>query len=1067
VKLSELAVRNPQVTLLLLALMGALGVSAFRSIPRSEDPSFPIPIFVVVAVLPGASPQDLEQLVAEPVEDAIRELDDLKDVVTTARAGVVTLRVEFRAGVDADEKYADVLREVQRVRGELPGDLARLEVERARTSNVSVAQLALVSATASYAALEHEADRFERRLDAVAGVRRADTWAVPVREVRVTLDLERLAVLGLTSDRVLGALQADDVAVPAGNVDVGRRTFGVKTSGRYHTLDEVRGAVIGGANGAIVHLADVADVRWGHSEETHLGRFRGQRAVFVTAQMSDGQNVFGVHERIATALDELAPGLPPGIALERGFDQSKNVATRLDRLYEDFALAILLVLITLLPLGFRASLVVMVSIPLSLSLGLAALDWLGYSLNQLSIVGFVIALGLLVDDSIVVVENITRFLREGHSRVDAAILASKQIGVAVLGCTATLIFAFVPLLFLPGGAGDFIRSLPVAVIVTVASSLLVALTVTPFLASRVLPRTDSEHGNVVMRGMHWLIEASYTRVLERALVFPRTTMLLSAGLVVAAVALVPVIGFSLFPKAGTPQFLVKIETPEGAGLAETDRAVRFAERVIASHSEVRWWFANVGRGNPAVYYNLSPRPESERYGELFVELRSFDPKVSPALLERMRRQLSAYSGARLELFEFENGPPIEAPIAVRVHGDDLAELARLSASVATILERTPGTRDVEDPVRLAHTDVDVRVDRERAGMLGVPVSSVARTVRLALAGLEIGTLREQGGEDYAIRAVAPHPPEPRLPASAPALLGAMVDAQGMLGAAADARAMLSASDDGRATLAVLERVHVPSLGGRPVPLTQIADLPFEASAPLVQRRDGERIVTVTAQIMAGYNTERVTAAVEQQLAGLARPPGYRLVIAGEREARAESFGGLGSAILVSIFGILGILLLEFRTFKSTLIVATVIPLGFVGGIISLWLTNNTLSFTAVIGFIALVGIEIKNSILLVDYTNQLRAEGMSLDLAIRRAGEVRFLPIVLTTLTALGGLVPLAWQGSPLYAPLALVIVGGLISSTILARLVTPVAYKLLAPSVLLAPTPTPKPTPTAATALS
>jgi multidrug efflux pump subunit AcrB len=293
-------------------------------------------------------------------------------------------------------------------------------------------------------------------------------------------------------------------------------------------------------------------------------------------------------------------------------------------------------------------------------------------------------------------------------------------------------------------------------------------------------------------------------------------------------------------------------------------------------------------------------------------------------------------------------------------------------------------------------------------------------------------LREQSGEDYAIRVVAPHGADTQ-PAT-PALIGAAVDGR--------------ASAQERSTLAVLDRAFVPSLMGLAVPLTQIADLPFEASSPLVQRRNGERIVTVTSRIAAGYNTERVTANVERQLASVTPPRGYRVVIAGEREARAESFGGLGSAILVAVFGILGILVLEFRTFKSTLIVATVIPLGFVGGIAFLWMTGNTLSFTAVIGFIALVGIEIKNSILLVDYTNQLRSEGMALDLAIRRAGEVRFLPIVLTTLTALGGLVPLAWQASPLYAPLALVIVGGLISSTLLARLVTPVAYKLLAPAV-------------------
>lgn len=1010
-RIAELAVRNPQITLVGLALMAALGANAFMSIPRAEDPSFPIPTYVVVAVQPGASPRDLEQLVGEPIEDALRELDDVDEVVTTARAGVLTVRVDFLAGVDTDEKYGDVMREVDRIRPELPQDLVRLDVDRVRTSNVSIAQVALVGENASLATLEREAERVERILDAVPGVRRSDVWAVPEREVRVELDLARAAALGITIDRVLAALTNDNVTVPGGTVDVGTSAFGVTTGSRFADLDDVRATVISTNGTSTVRVADVANVRFRNEDETHVGRFRGERAAFVTAQLADGHNVLVVREKLHEAIERARSGLPNGVRIESGFDQATNVERRLERLYEDFLVAILLVLITLLPLGFRASVVVMMSIPLSLALGLAAIHALGFSLNQLSIVGFVIALGLLVDDSIVVVENITRFLREGYGRAEAAIEASKQIGTAVLGCTATLVFAFVPLLFLPGGSGDYIRSLPVSVIVTVLASLVVAFTVTPYLASLVLPRTGDAHGNVVLRTLDRVIEASYGRVLTKALRSPKITLALAALLVAGAGLLVPVVGFSLFPKAGTPQFMVRVETPEGSGLPTTDRAVRHVERVLARHSDhVRWYFSNVGRGNPQVYYNVASRAEDPRYGEVFAELDEYDPKTSPKLLETIRRELAAYEGARIELAEFENGPPLEAPIAVRVVADDLEALTRVASEVQDALEATAGTRDVDNPLRVSHTDLAVRIDRQRAGMLGVPVASVARAVRLALAGLDVGSIRDASGEEHTLRVVAPH--------------------------------------GERATKDALEHVFVTSQSGRPVPLRQVVDVSFDAGTPLVQRRNGERIAMIHAQVVTGANVERVTQAVEARLDTLTLPEGVHLEIAGERESRSESFGGLGGAILIAIFGILAILVLEFGTFRSTLIVASVIPLGFVGGVTFLWMTGYSLSFVAIIGFVALVGIEIKNSILLVDATNQLRREGMPLDEAIVRAGEIRFLPIVLTTATAIGGLAPLAYQGAPLYAPLAIVIIGGLVSSTLLARIVTPVAYKLLPPSV-------------------
>jgi multidrug efflux pump subunit AcrB len=1009
VKLAEIAVRRPQFTALMFLLLVALGFEAFQRIPRSEDPHFPIPMFVTVAVLPGATSEDLEARVVEPLEEALRGLDDVKQIIAEMRDGVAVIRTEFLSTVDPDERYPEVLREVDRVRPELPAEVRSLETQRVRTSNVQVLQVALVSDSAPADTLRVAAEALEDRLERVAGVRKATVWGAPEREARVVLDLPRLAEMGIPPARVADALRAEDADIPGGALRAGEQRLTVSTSARLKSLDDLRATIIqGGPNGA-VRLDSVAAVAWAEAPETHRTRFDGHRAVFVSAELKDRQDVFAARDAMFVELDAFERTLPTGVTLARGFDQSRGVAARLNGLYRDFALAIALVLVTLLPLGFRASGLVMLAIPLSLATGLLLLDLAGFGLNQLSIVGLVIALGLVVDDSIVVVENITRFLREGRSRTDAAILATRQIGVAVIGCTAALILSFVPLLFLPGGSGDYIRSLPLAVIFAVLGSLVVSLTLVPFLASRVLPRDAHAEGNLALRVLHRVIEASYGRILRSALRFPRATLALSMVVFAASLSLVPAIGFSLFPKAGLPQFLVRVEAPVGGGLEATDRAVAYAEQIVKRHPEVEAVFANIGKGNPQIYYNIPQKSQNEGYGELFVRLRAADAET-PALLRTLRAELAEYTDATLRLEEFENGPPLDAPVAVRVYAESLSDLTRLAAEVEGVLRGTPGIIDIGNPMRRERVDLRLAIDRDRAALHGVLGVEVGRATRLAASGLEVGTVDGLGGEQHDVR--------------------------------------LALAETRRPTMEVLSDVYVGTMTGATVPLAQVATPRLEMSPPLLTRRNGERTVTITANVAEGVNRVAATAAVERALQAMTWAPGTRFGLGGEAESRAESFGGMTQAVMLAVFGLLAVLVLEFGTFRGTLVVASVLPLGVVGGLVMLWAFGYSLSFTATIGFIALMGIEIKNSILLVDFTDQLRAEGLDLDTAVRRAGEIRFLPIVLTTATAIGGLLPLALAGSSLYSPLAVVLVGGLVSSTLLARLVTPAAYKLLAPPV-------------------
>ncbi|MBI5504938.1 MAG: efflux RND transporter permease subunit [Deltaproteobacteria bacterium] len=1026
------AVQRWQFTLVLFGLLIALGIASFRAIPRSEDPAIDIPISSVLVFYPGADALEVERVLVDPIEDALAELENMKKIQSVAGDGVAYVIFEFEYGYDVDREYDQVVREMNALASRLPAGVGGWKFSPANPGLVNLVQMAIVSETADWREMELRARQLEDLIETVPQVRNAETWAYPKSEVRVAVDIQRLARAGITHAQLSQAIAAENTSVPGGSVDVGPRRFNLRTSGSYRSLAEIEDTVVSAAGGRPVQVRDVAQVSWASEEERYLGRFSGERAVFVTANLQDNQNVFAARDAMYAKAAAWEKSLPPGIRLERGFDQSSNVASRLGRLGKDFVIAVAIVALTLLPLGLRAGAVVMISIPLSLALGVAALHFTGFSLNQLSISGLVLALGLLVDDSVVVIENIARWSRLGYSRVEAVIGATGQIYRAVLGCTATLLLAFLPLLFMPEAAGAFMRSLPAAVLFTVLGSLFIALTIIPFLARYMLrgPATpaSSPRGMRLLRALvdrsdamserllerlMGTIHAIYGPALRRALIWPRSTLLAALAVFALSLMSIPVIGFSLFPTADIPQFLIRVEAPDGASLAETDKALRFAEAELTRHPEVKHWFTNIGHGNPRIYYNTVTTKTQSNFGEMFVELKAFDPRRTPALLDEMRDRFAQYPAAHIRVKQFDTGPMLNAPVEVRITGPSLTTLRELAARVEALIETTEGTRDVSNPMRLQRIDVDLGIDTAKAALLGVPTAEADRTVRLAIAGVPAGKYRGSEGDEYDITL--------RLPMQ------------------------------GRQRIEALDEIEVPTLNGGTVPLAQIAAPHFTTMPNLIRRHNRQREVTLAAQTRSGFNTDRVAHEVFERLAAIQLPPGYALAMAGEAEAAEESYSGIGTAVLVGAFGILAVLVLEFGSFRSTLIVAGVVPLGITGALIALALTGYSLSFNAMVGMVALVGIEIKNSILLVDFTNQLRRQGVPVDEAIERAGETRFLPILLTSATAIGGMMPLAWQGSGLYSPLAIVIIGGLVSSTLLARLVTPVMYKVLPPAIEVA----------------
>jgi multidrug efflux pump subunit AcrB len=1043
-KLPKLAIENASFTAVVLVLLTLLGAVSFWTMPRSEDPQFNTPAVTISAVYPGASPADMESLVVDPIEDELGELEDVDRIESTIQDGVSTTSIEFLASVESDDALEDVQQAVAGVRADLPDELQRLAVDAFTTTDVTVYQTALVSETASYEPLQRTAERLERRLERVGGVKQAETWAYPDQEVRVALDLERLRETGLALDRVIGAIQADAQNVPGGDLDVGNRQFNVQTTGDYDSLDEIRRTVVGQNGSSLVHLRDVARVEHTTADVTHRARFEGERAVFVTVTQRGGVNIFTVLDNVKAELEAFRGELPGSVTMHEVFDQSESVASRVNGFFWNLLQGILLVGgVVLLALGGRASGIVMTAIPLSILIAIYVLDVTGFGLQQISIVGLVIALGLLVDDAIVITENVARFRRKGHSAIEAAIKGTDEVGWAVASTSVTSVLAFLPIVLVQSGSGDFIRSMPLTVIYALGASLVVTLTLTPLLAAKTLgaektdkgtssdvsstddrSRDDPHHGHdlrppVVPTSTSETDEKEgfdtwFGRVLERAVEGPYRRALdwalgrrgIVVGLAVLALAgsasLFPIIGVSFFPNAEKPQFLVSVTTPEGSSLATTDRAVRNVERWLDGRDDVQRYAANVGRDNPIVYYNVTPRREKSTVGQVYVEAKRAEDV--PQIAADLEAAMADVPGARYETEIFKNGPPVEAPVAIKVIGPELDELRRLAGEVETMMRRTDGTMNVDNPLSETKTDLAVNVDRGRAGMLGVPLSTVDRTVRMAVAGLPVSTYRDAEGEEQDI------------------VIGLGRDTQ--------------VSD--------LERLAVASANGAQVPLRQIADVEFAREPTRIDHFDTERAVTITADVEPGASSVAVTQAVVKKLDATTLPTGYRTFVGGELEAQEDSFASLLPALLGAVFGILAVLVLQFNSLRQPFIILTAIPLSVIGAFPALLLTGYTFSFTAFVGFTSLAGIVVNNATILVDYANQLMDRGHSVVEAVTVAGETRFAPILLTTLTTIGGLLPLTLSGSSLWSPLGWVIIGGLLVSTVLTLVVVPVLYTLL-----------------------
>jgi len=1018
-KLPKLAIDNSSFTWMVFIFLTIVGIRAFLTMPRTENPEVSVPGSSIIVVMPGANTMDMETMVALPVEEALNGLEDIVKITSDVRDGIAIVAVEFEFKADADEKYAEVVQHINSIRSTLPEEIVQLDMWKWTVADMAMLQLALISEDEPFSELEKTADDLRKSIEKVRSIRKVNYYGLPGQEIHVSLDFEKMALVSTSLDHIIKAISTNNVNIPGGDIQLGSSSLNVKSSGSFQDLDEIRNCVVNSYRGRLIYLRDVAEVDFGYEDRDYVTRFGernrsredggGERCIFIGISQKEGLNVLETFEEVRPVIEEFRDQLPEGMDLEFIYNQPHTVRSRISGFVSNLLQGIFLVaLIIFFSLGFRSSLVVAMAIPLSLIIGLGFLDLSGFGLQQISIAGLVVVLGMLVDNSIVMVENINRFMQMGHSKREASIQAASEIAWPVISATVTTILAFVPIATMPEMAGAFIESLPITIMITLTVSLLVALTFTPMITSSLF--ADNSGRQVRSRGisrlLNRIIEKPFRSTLIATLRRPVLTLVLAFLYLAASSLMFGLLDISFFPKAEQPNLMIQASLPEGSSLERTDEVASYIERVLDTMPEVRYYATNVGHGNPQIYYNVFPRRQDIRYAEIYVELDEFEPEAFAGTLAVLREEFDRFPGARIRVKEFEQGIPYDAPIQIFLTGEDLDVLRGISSDVEEMIREQPGAINVENQFVKTNTELLFRINKEKANMLGVPVIEIDRTIRTAIAGMGISKFRDKEGEEYEI--------------------------------------LLKMKQEGSFVPGDLDRVYVSSLSGKQIPLKQFVDLELQQVPSSISRYDLDRTAELLADVRSGHTLDEVMDPILAGLEEYPMPEGYRYTIGGELESRNEAFGGMTNAIIIAMISILAVLVLQFKSVKQPLIVFVAVPFAFTGMIWALLITGNTFSFTAFVGLTSLVGIVVNNSIILVDYINKLRERGEPLDQALQNAAEIRMTPIVLTALTTIGGLLPLTLRGGTIWAPMGWTIIGGLMVSTVLTLIIVPVTYKLI-----------------------
>ena len=1063
--ISDTAVRNSTTVFVLAVLLIIFGVYSYKALPRESEPDITIPNIFVSTEYKGVSPTDIETAITIEIEKKLKGLEGLKKISSVSSEGQSMINVEFVTGTDIDKALRDVKDKVDEAKNDLPRDLE----DDPAVFEVNLSQMPIIvlslSGTCGLSCLKEIADDLKDEIEAITGVMEVEVNGGLEREIRVEVVPEKLAYYKLTINNLQSAVQKENQNTSGGAIRLDQGRFQLRVPGEFKTPEEIYGLVIGTHKGEPVYLKDVARVVDGFKEETSISRLNGRDAVNLAVKKRTGENIIAISKEVDRILEAERQSWPMGTEITKVLDKSRDIEVMIADLENNILSGLVLVLLVIfLSMGIRNAILVSLAIPFSMLISFMVLYAMGLTLNMVVLFSLTLALGMLVDNAIVIIENIYRFMQQGASRVDAAMRATSEVAWPVIGSTVTTLAAFFPMLFWPGIMGEFMRFLPLTLIVTLASSLFVALVINPALASIFMKikgplvnsgKTMEEISAAIAKPVpiKGFLLKLYSRTLAGALQKPFTVLALSfTGLVLLFQCWLLVIGLvkpvEFFPEIDPKGFYVNIETPEGADLDYINRIIQRVELAISGTTagtplealapkehtrpdgevylgpsdleNVKDVYIQgvVSAGPGSVFSSNSPNHVGVRFLEL--EDRS---ESSHLTVNTIRERVKDIPGGKITIAKEEEGPPTGAPINLEISGPDFAILGRIAAQVRAVLEQIPFVEDVRDNFVQGIPSVQVDVDRQKAALFGLTTDMIGFALKSAYNGLNVSSFR-QGDDDF------------------------------------DITLQLKESD--RRMVDVLHELLLPTPSGETVPLSTVASVSFTGSIGDINRINNKRVVTVKANVEETKTTGPVVRQeAAKYLETVVLPAGYAIKFTGEQDEQKESEDFLSKAFLVALLLIFLTLVAMFNSVSKPFIIMTSVILSLGGAFLGMAVFKSPFGIIMTgVGVISLAGVVVNNAIVLIDYTNKLRERGHGLKEAVISAGATRLRPVLLTAVTTILGLIPMvtgvsfdfhtwsiAWvsESSMWWKSMANVVIFGLMVATFLTLIVVPTLYYLVA----------------------
>ncbi len=1095
--LSTFAINNRISVIVLVALVAIMGTISYLTIPKESFPNITVPNIFVVTLYPGVSPEDMESLVTRKLEDELGNISEIKEMTSTSTEGYSSVVLEFDTGIDIEEALQKVREKVDLAKVELPEDAEEPLVQEVNLSEFPIMQINL-SGDYDLEILKDIAEDLQDKIEAIPTVLGVDLTGGLEREVQVDVDLAKLKYYNLSFGDIIGAISAENVTIPGGDISVGTKSFLLRVPGQYQETAPIEDVVLKVNEGKPIYLRDIANVTFGFKERETYSTLDESPVITLGVKKRTGENILETYDRVSAILDDALPILPPTTTYKITNDQSKDVKNMVSSLENNIISGLILVIgVLLFFLGVRNASFVGISIPLSMFLSFIILSALGITMNMIVLFSLILALGMLVDNAIVVVENIYRYLEEGYDNFESAKKGTGEVAGPIIAGTATTLAAFFPMIFWPGTVGEFMGYLPKTLIITLSSSLFVGLIINPVICALFMTIDGdtnkvqlTKRGKQILYGMLalmllvlvlssfiawtmlivlgvllWLLNKYvlaptgkwwqaeglnvFIDTYENSLVWALNNRLKTVGIAFFVLIMSFVVlgvfnpGTEFFPEDIPPRDVyVQIETPVGSDVEFTRYIVnKVAERVknIPQASDINTILAVSGAAissDPAGGGGNSTHKGTVAINFVDYELR--EGNIFEAM-EYMRNDLNGViAGAKITVEKPQDGPPTGPPINLEISGADMAELTRISNDVLSALEADSifaKMDGLETDLPDSRPEIRVEVDREKAGLYELNTNMIGMTVRQAINGVEASKFRD-GKEEYEI----------------------------VVRLAKEYRDDLS-------TLSDLTVFHE----GVQIPLSEVASWEISDGFGGIRHKESERVITVSADVRSGYQSNSVLAEAQQVLAvylnGL--PPGYDYEWTGQQQEQDESFAFLGRAFLIAVFLIAFILVSQFNSIVKPVIILSSVVMSTAGVFYGLVTFQMAFGLMAFLGLISLAGVVVNNAIVLIDYVDILRTrDGFDLRSALVQAGKVRFRPVILTAITTTLGLVPLAvgfnfdfitlvnnpleffthlgeyiyWGGEQAawWGPMAIAVIVGLLFSTFLTLLLVPVLYSVI-----------------------